>query len=97
MNKSIIESALKQRLKQHGYHLTDDELHDVALVTLLALNGVGSEPDPVFENGQTLAEVQAATSHNRYFVDHEAVHDRETGMHVYADEAARLLNARSAK
>lgn len=41
--------------------------------------------EPVFEDGRTLAEVQAEGSQQRYFIDHGMVHDRVTGRHVDLD------------
>ncbi len=50
-------------------------------------------PAPVFEDGRTLAEVTAETAHERYFIDHETIHDLETGKHVFSNDAARELNS----
>jgi hypothetical protein len=35
---SILADALKRQLAQHGYHLTDEELRDVAANALMALD-----------------------------------------------------------
>lgn len=64
----------------------------VVLGLLNEVERLQSHFEPVFENGQTLEEVRAVGAHDRYFVDHGVVHDRETSKHVFSDDAARELN-----
>lgn len=53
--------------------------------------------EPVFEDGRTLAEVQAEGAQQRYFIDHGMVHDRVTGRHVDLDALWSWMSERDAR